>query len=117
MQDELSNNSHESKFKGVMIDTGANRSKLMSLKQYIAFCREINTPLEIRKCSKSVAGLGGAQLVTVGKATIPIPFPDIGILCDITFRIHDDGKHLQFFHYVILPEQGLSPVSKTIGCT
>lgn len=90
MQDALSKSSYESDFKGVMIDTGANRSSLMSLGQYMAFCKEFDTPMEIRKYSKSVGGLGGAQLTTIGKAIIPIPFPDIGIICDITFHIHDN---------------------------
>lgn len=90
MQTALTNSQNDSEFKGVMIDTGANRSSLMSIQQYMKYCKEFNSPMEVRKSSRSVGGLGGANLVTIGKATIPIPFPKIGIICDVTFHIHND---------------------------
>lgn len=90
MQNTLNNSCNESEFKGVMIDTGAHRPSLMRLHQYMAFCREFSAPVEIRKSSKSVGGLGGAQLVAIGKEIKPISFPNIGIICDITFHIHND---------------------------
>lgn len=49
IQEELSNNYNKYEFMGVMIDTGAKSSSLMSLNQYMTFCREFNTPLEIKK--------------------------------------------------------------------
>ena len=87
MEKELRKNDRRQEFNGIIIDTGANRTSMMSLDQYIAYCREHNVPARIADFNRSVRGIGGVCVKTIGKATVAVPFPDIGVVCDITFHI------------------------------
>lgn len=53
-----------SEFKGLMLDTCANRSSVMSLNQYKAYCREFNVPVILDKSDpKSLTGIGGRSKI------------------------------------------------------
>jgi hypothetical protein len=76
-------------FKGIIIDTGANKSSLMSVKQYRAYCRSFKIPASIRGPMKIFKGIGGTRR-SMGSARIAIPFPKLGMCADIEFQIIDD---------------------------
>ncbi len=89
MNRELGTNERRSEFNGVLIDTGANRTSLMSLRQYRAYCREHGTPAHIDMDSKRVCGLGGSTR-SIGKATITLPCPCLSVVTDIDFHIIEE---------------------------
>lgn len=93
MQKELDKpEDYEKSFKGVMVDTGANRSSVMSIQQYRAYCKEhllpasISAPVIDRNVKKRISGFGG-MAYTIGKATILIPIAGIGISVPVKFHI------------------------------
>lgn len=65
---------------GVFIDTGADRSSLMRLQQYLAYCRKYSVPVMLKKTSRPVGGLGGGGVETIGGETVSVPFPGIGVI-------------------------------------
>ena len=74
-------------FEGIIMDTGANRSSMMSLQQYLIYCQDFGAVANINKGMASrVRGIGG-KCQSIGVAIIPIPFPDLGITCDVLFHI------------------------------
>lgn len=73
----------------MIVDTGANRTSIMSLSQYKAYCHEFSVPSTIRPTSKYVNGIGGCQK-SIGVATINVPFPQLNVFCDIEFYIIDN---------------------------
>jgi hypothetical protein len=75
-----------SKFKGIIIDTGANKSSLMSLEQYRAYCKVFKVPASIRGTRKMFKGIGGSRR-SMGSVVIAIPFPMLGICADVEFQI------------------------------
>ena len=78
-------------FKGIYIDTCANRSSVMSIAQYKAYCREFNVPSQINKTDvKALRGIGGSS-TAFGSAIIPVPFKDLNLVIDIKFRIVKDN--------------------------
>lgn len=78
------------RFKGILIDTCANRSSVMSIKQYRAYCDEFKTPFHINSDDKVISGIGG-QSKTIGNATIPIPFKELNLVIDVNFKIMKDN--------------------------
>ena len=77
-------------FNGILMDTGANRSSVISLSQYLAYCREYGIPASLDKSKAgSVRGLGGKQS-SLGTATILIPFYNLQIVADVEFRVIED---------------------------
>ena len=79
----------ETRFEGIILDTGANRRSAMSIKQYKAYCREFHVPFDIDyQDNHNLLGIGG-QGRAIGTATIPIPFVDLDIVIDVKFRILD----------------------------
>ena len=74
-------------FKGIIMDTGANRSSTTSLQQYLIYCQEFGAVANINKGMASrVRGIGG-NCQPIGVAIIPIPFPYLGIICELLFYI------------------------------
>ena len=74
-------------FRGIILDTGANYTSIMSIKQYQAYCREFCCPIEIDYSkNRNVKGIGGKSQA-VGTAIIPIPFHSLGVIIDVEFRI------------------------------
>ena len=74
-------------FDGIIIDSGANRSSIMSLKQYRRYCEEFGVVPHIRTTArKPIRGIGGRKL-TIGSATIPVPFSAIGVTITVEFQI------------------------------
>jgi len=74
-------------FKGIIIDTGANRSSCMSLSQYRAYCSEFCVPVNIDyEDARGLIGIGGTSS-SIGTATIPVPFQDLDLIIDVKFRI------------------------------
>ena len=81
----------QTNFIGIHIATCENRSSVMSLSQYKAYCEEFNVPCQIdRTQTKPIRGIGGNSTL-IGTVTIPVPFKDLGLILDITFRIVKDN--------------------------
>ena len=77
-------------FDGIIIDTGANRSSVMSHAQYKAYCNEFNVPAIIdRTDTRGLKGIGG-QGQCIGTAIVQIPFNDLDLILDVKFRILQD---------------------------
>lgn len=76
-------------FKGIYIDTCANRSSIMSLKQYKAYCNQFNAPFHIEPDTKKISGIGGSSQ-TLGSAVVPVPFKGLDLVVDIKFQIMRD---------------------------
>lgn len=89
MRDALKYVDREGEYNGILIDTGANRLSIMSLQQDRAYCREHGTPAQIIPEWRRISGLGSHY--TIGVATIPIPFPQLSLVCDINFHILDEN--------------------------
>ncbi len=68
-----------------MCDTGANRSSVISIAQYKAYCRDhlrpaaLQTPPIVTTMKKRIYGLAGSE-VTLGYAGIIVPIPGLEIL-------------------------------------
>lgn len=60
----------EDGFRGILIDTCAKRSSIMSLRQYRAYCSEFKAPLRINPETKTISGIGGKSK-TLGFAEVP----------------------------------------------
>ena len=88
----------ESSFKGVLCDTGANRSSTMSLDQYHAYCREHLTLASLQHATidtskrKSINGFGESVTRTIGQTRIRIPIAGLGISRIVTFNIVDTNS-------------------------
>lgn len=81
-----------SEFNGLIVDTGANLMSLMSLQLYRAYCREHGVPAQIFKDRSRITGLGSSHY-SVGTAVVSIPFPSLGLVCDVTFHILEENFH------------------------
>lgn len=78
-------------FKGLHLDTCANRSSVMSIAQYKAYCEEFRVPSRIDKSKRStLLGIGGSSS-TIGTATIPVPFKNLQLTIDVDFKIVRDN--------------------------
>lgn len=78
-------------FKGIYIDTCANRSSVMSYSQYKAYCEEFKVPCSIsREESRILRGIGGKSS-SIGTAIILVPFRDLNLVLDIKFQIVSDN--------------------------
>jgi hypothetical protein len=73
-------------FRGIILDTGANRRSTMCIEQYKAYCSEFGVPMRIKKETRSIQGVGG-QVIAVGVANITIPITNLGITIDVEFLI------------------------------
>ena len=78
-------------FRGILIDTCANKSSVISPSQYRAYCETFQVPCNILKQNiRSLKGIGGKS-VSIGTATIPVPFKDLNLVIDVTFQILDSN--------------------------
>jgi len=74
-------------FRGLHIDTCANRSSVMALAQYRAYCQELQVPVQIdRDNIQRLRGLSGSSK-PIGTAVIPVPFRELNLVIDVTFQI------------------------------
>ena len=74
-------------FKGVTIDTGANRKSVMSISQYRAYEKEFGRKIPIRPSTeRSLKGIGG-QGEVVCEVTVQIPFAKLGLIIDVAFAV------------------------------
>jgi len=81
----------ETKFKGIYLDTCANRSSVMSLNQYQAYCKEFHVPMQLSTHgAKTLRGIGGKS-AALGSAWIPIPFTKLKLIVDVNFQIVNDN--------------------------
>lgn len=72
-------------FKGLHIETCANRSSAMSLAQYKAYCAEVCVPVSVsQENRRKLKGIGGSSQ-PIGTATIPVPFHKLRIVVDVKF--------------------------------
>lgn len=79
------------RFKGILIDSCANRSSVMSYEQYRAYCEEFDAPMNVDTASsRSVLGIGGTTKA-IGTATVPVPFKDLDLVIDVKFQILKDN--------------------------
>lgn len=77
-------------FKGIIIDTAANRRSVMCRNQHNAYQLEFGVKIPLRPPQKSrMKGIGGEGKV-IGDATIPVPFTDLNLILDIDFVIMKD---------------------------
>lgn len=91
MDKELAKRDRGIGFNVIIIDTGANRSSL-GLSQYLSYCQEHNAPALLEKKWKRVGELGGGSVRTIGTSVFSVPFPDIGVTCNVQFHITKDEK-------------------------
>jgi hypothetical protein len=77
-------------FEGIIVDTGANKSSLMSLEQYRAYCKVFKVPANIKGAMKMFKGIGVSRS-SVGSVVIAIPFPKLGICADVEFQIINEN--------------------------
>ena len=82
-------------FHGIMCDTGANRSSIMSIIQYKAYCRENLSPASMTtkgidtSVRKKIQGFGGTRM-TMGQTQVKIPISGLGIIAHVTFNTVED---------------------------
>lgn len=82
------------KFEGLIMDTGANVKSTMRLSQYRTYCNTFGVQMDIRPSRvRTIGGIAGGQSV-VGSASIPVSFPEIGIVLDVDFAITEGGPNL-----------------------
>lgn len=79
MDQELAKRDRGIGFNEAIIGTGATRSNVMSLGQYLSYCQEHNVPALLEKTCKRIGGLGGGDMRTIGTAVTPVSFPDVGV--------------------------------------
>lgn len=74
-------------FYGLRIDTRANRTSIMSCKQYDSYCRSFGYKTVITQPQgRIVRGIGRYQ-DAAGMASIQIPFQDLGLILDVDFKL------------------------------
>lgn len=83
----LLRNESSGNFKGVRLDTFANRRSIISTAQYAAYCHEFSLKRAIKESNgETVGGIGGSQSA-VGMAMIQIPFRDLELIIDVWFTV------------------------------
>lgn len=86
-----STNTHDRpRFKGITMDTAANRRSVMSEEQYSAYQEEFGRRVPMRAPKRDVQGIGGKSLA-VDEVTLQIPFTGLGIVLDIELSILREG--------------------------
>jgi hypothetical protein len=84
----------DGKFHGLILDTGANRASMISRAQYRAYCREFGVTMQVRPDqTRRIAGIAGGVAV-LGRALIPVAFPELGLVLDVNFKITEHGPSL-----------------------
>lgn len=74
-------------FEGVKIDTGANRSSIMSKDQYNSYCDTFGIRCSVRHPDgRMIRGIGGNQ-PAIGFVTIQVPFRDLNLTIDVDFML------------------------------
>lgn len=72
---------------GLRIDTSANRSRIMSITQYMVYCDGLGLPSAMdRNTIRQIVGVGGRQ-ESMGKYNVQKPFKKLQFLIDLTFII------------------------------
>lgn len=80
-----------SSFHGIRIDTCVNRSSVMSLNKYKAYCQEFQVPSKIdRTIARRLMGIGGRSC-SIGTAREPVPFKDLNLVIDVNLQIVPDN--------------------------
>ncbi len=74
-------------FKGLLIDTGASRSSVMSVEQYASYCREHLVSVQIDTSDQKTLHGVGPTTTTLGGATIVLPMPSLRIQTPTIFHI------------------------------
>lgn len=78
------------RFKGILIDSCAKRSPVMSYTQYRAYCEKFNVPMNIdNKNGRPMFGTG-RTIKAIGTALVPIPFKNLDLVIDVHFQIMKD---------------------------
>jgi hypothetical protein len=78
-------------FEGIITDSGANRSPIMSISQYRLYCEEYGVvPNFDASRKRPIQGIGGRK-VNIGCAILPIPLKGIGTTIMVNFQITDEN--------------------------
>jgi predicted nucleic acid-binding Zn-ribbon protein len=77
-------------FKGIILDTGANRASTVSREQCNTYCKMFRVPRSIRKklpgSGNVIHGIGGSAPI-IGTAQLPVPFPGMDLVIDVDLKI------------------------------
>lgn len=76
-------------FKGVVIETAANRRSIMSLAQYRAHEREFGRKFPLTPPDKDARGIGGRSK-SLGEVFIQVPSVDLNLIIGVKFSILQD---------------------------
>lgn len=75
------------KFKGIFLDTCANRFPFISYNQYKAYCDSFHVPSRLEENDKRRLTVIGGTKNAIGTTTIPIPFNDLQLVIYVQFQI------------------------------
>lgn len=87
---EISKGEHE-KFKGIYIETCANKTPVMSYGQYKAYCERFHVPCQIFIGEEQSSRVIGGQRCPTVSVTIPTPFRDRNLVTYVRFQIVSDN--------------------------
>ncbi len=75
---------------GLLIDTGSNTESTMGIQQYKAYCNEYNVSTDLQgiHIDSHIRGVGSSTRKPA-RTVLPTPFPDLGLILDISFTIID----------------------------
>lgn len=73
-------------FMGLKVDTGANKSSIMSLSQYRIYCKLFGVPMGLKPSTRQIKGIGEKR-EAAGKETIQIQFSLLSMIIDVEFLI------------------------------
>lgn len=97
MDSELAKQDQRIAFHGIIIDTGANPSSLMSLRQYLSYCQEHDVPALLQKKCKRLGGTRKRGVRIIGIAAISNLFPDVGVTLDVQSFLERSKTALLYF--------------------
>jgi hypothetical protein len=78
----------EDPFRGILVDTGARGTSIISIGQYRSYFREHGVPAAIEKSERSlIKGIGESRFETIGTTTILVPLLQLDTILTIRFKI------------------------------
>lgn len=77
-------------FKGILIDTGANCSSIISICQYRSYREVHGTPASIEKSKESNIRSPGGKSRTIGTSTLSIPFNELRVIFYVKVHMMND---------------------------
>jgi hypothetical protein len=92
----------EDPFRGILVDTGARGTSIISIGQYRSYCREYGVPAAIDKSERSlIKGIGERRFETIGTTPILVPLLQLDTILTIRSKIiPGNGPALLFINYL-----------------